>query len=100
MLKTDFRIDVLGASFSLTVDEDPVYLQTILSRYHTVIENTQKISNFSDPLKIAVLAGIQLCDELEKLRAHELTGDKVVESMNVENTLLSLIERIDSRIPN
>ena len=95
MSKSEIRIDILGTSFSLSVEEDPVYLQTLLGRYKTLIENTQKTTALEDPLKLAILAGFQLCDELEKMRTHANSGEGVLESMAAENTLLSLIEKID-----
>ncbi|MDR2468167.1 MAG: cell division protein ZapA [Spirochaetaceae bacterium] len=98
MAKSDIRIDLLGTSFLLTVEEEPVYLQTLLGRYRTIIENTQKITGIQDPLKIAILAGIQLCDDLEKLRTHELSGERVLEATAAENTVISLIERIDKAL--
>lgn len=100
MAKADIRVDVLGTSFSLSVDEEPLYLQTILGRYRTVIDNTQKITGLTDPLKIAILAGIQLCDDLEKLRVRGFSGmGGGAEAKTVEDTLISLIKRIDEAIP-
>ncbi|MDR2481089.1 MAG: cell division protein ZapA [Spirochaetaceae bacterium] len=98
MIKSEIRIDLLGASFSLTVDEDPVYLQTLLGRYRAVIENTQKNTGLSDPLKIAILAGFQLCDNLEKLR-NDIYGKNTRESIEAEKRLLSLIDKIDKTLP-
>lgn len=98
MIKSEIRIDLLGASFSLTVDEDPVYLQTLLGRYRAVIENTQKTTGLSDPLKIAILAGFQLCDNLEKLR-NDIYGKNTRESIEAEKRLLSLIDKIDKTLP-
>lgn len=98
MAKTDLCIDVLGTSFSLTVDEDPLYLEGLLAHYNTIIDNAKKISNMNDPLKIAILAGIQLCDELEKLSVHENSGERVRESELMKHTVNSLIEKIDCTI--
>ena len=99
MSSSNIRIDLLGTSFSLTVEEESTYLQSILGRYRTVIENTQKITGIADPLKIAILAGVQLCDELEKLRTRQQTGEGVLESQAAEKQLLDLIERIDKALP-
>lgn len=99
MSKTEIRVDLLGTSFSLTVDEDPVYLQTILTQYRMIIENTQKTTGIRDPLKAAILAGFQLCDELEKRRANEKTGAAVMQSRAAERKLLDLIEQIDKALP-
>ncbi|MDR2445486.1 MAG: cell division protein ZapA [Spirochaetaceae bacterium] len=99
MPKSDLRVDLLGTSFSITVDEDPFYLKILLDKYRRVIENTQKTTGLEDPLKTAVLAGFLLCDEVEKLRARENTGLGVFNSMQVEELTLDLINRIDNVLP-
>ncbi|MDR1148396.1 MAG: cell division protein ZapA [Spirochaetaceae bacterium] len=99
MPKTDLRVDLLGTSFSLTVDEDAFYLKILLDKYRRVIENTQKTTGIDDPLKTAIIAGLLLGDEVEKLRAHENTGLGVFESMQAEELTLDLINRIDKALP-
>jgi hypothetical protein len=98
MPKTDLRVDLLGTSFSLTVDEDAFYLKILLDKYRRVIENTQKTTGIDDPLKTAIIVGMLLCDEVEKLRAHENTGLGVFESMQAEELTLDLINRIDKAL--
>jgi mannose-6-phosphate isomerase len=96
MPKNDLRVDLLGTSFTITVDEDAAYLETLLSHYRRVIENTQKTTGSTDPLKTAILAGFLLCDEMEKLRAREASGLGAFEAMQAEQLTLGLIERIDN----
>jgi cell division protein ZapA (FtsZ GTPase activity inhibitor) len=90
MSKSDLRIDILGASFSITVDEDPVYLENLLNRYRLVIENTKKITGLEDPLKVSIIAGFLLCDELEK----KTNPDSGYEARAVEQLTLSMITRL------
>ncbi|MDR3302921.1 MAG: cell division protein ZapA [Treponema sp.] len=91
--KSDLYIDVLGTSLFISADEDPVYLEGLLSNYRTAIEHIQKSSGLRDPLKIAVLTGFLLCDELQRLiteseaRAHE--------TREAEQIALDIIARID-----
>lgn len=99
MPKSDLRIDLLGTSFSVTVDEDAFYLKILLDKYRRVIENTRKTTGIEDPLKTAILAGFLLCDEAEKLRARENTGIGVFDSMKAEELTLDLINRIDKALP-
>jgi cell division protein ZapA (FtsZ GTPase activity inhibitor) len=68
MAANDLRLDILGTSFSITADEDPAYLEEILDQYRLAVENTQNISGIKDPLKIAILTGFLLCDEINKAR--------------------------------
>ncbi|MDR0409253.1 MAG: cell division protein ZapA [Spirochaetaceae bacterium] len=98
MPKTDLRVDLLGTSFSITVDEDAFYLKILLDRYRRMVDNAQKATGVEDPLKTAIIAGILLCDEVEKLRAHENTGLGVFESMKAEELTLNLIARIDKAL--
>ncbi|MDR3356823.1 MAG: cell division protein ZapA [Spirochaetaceae bacterium] len=99
MPKSDLRVDLLGTSFSITVDEDAFYLKILLDRYRRMIENVQKTTGIEEPLKTAIIAGFLLCDEVEKLRARENTGLGVFNSMQAEELTLELINRIENALP-
>jgi cell division protein ZapA (FtsZ GTPase activity inhibitor) len=64
----DLLINVLGASFSITAGEDPAYLDEVLAQYQVAVANTQGISGMKDPLKVAILTGFLLCDEINKIK--------------------------------
>jgi cell division protein ZapA (FtsZ GTPase activity inhibitor) len=64
----DLLINVLGTSFSITAGEDPEYLNEVLAQYQVAIANTQGISGMKDPLKVAILTGFLLCDEINKIK--------------------------------
>jgi len=64
----DLLINVLGASFSITASEDPQYLDEVLAQYRVAVANTQGISGMKDPLKVAILTGFLLCDEINKIK--------------------------------
>ena len=90
--------DVLGTSFSAQADEDDEYLEK-LSSYSTEITSTiKKSTNLQDPMKISILAGITLVDELYKEKQKNF-----ILSSNLDNSELrqaeiitqSLIEKID-----
>lgn len=83
----------------LNAEEDEVYIRTLLGLYRTVIENTQRTTGIQDPLKVAILAGIQLCDDLEKARTHTRSGEAAMESRTAESTIRSIIERMDRVLP-
>jgi hypothetical protein len=92
MEKGDLRIEILGVSFSITADEDPLYLEGLLNHYRKLIEDTQKVTSLKDPLKIAILAGFLLCDENEKIRKG---GGGAHEGREAEQLILDMIARID-----
>ncbi|GHU12743.1 cell division protein ZapA [Spirochaetia bacterium] len=91
MDKNGLQINLLGTSFSIAADEDPVYLENLLERYAAIVENTKKLTGLSDPLKVAILTGFLLCDEIEKIREHE--------GRAAELLTLDLIARIDEVLP-
>jgi hypothetical protein len=99
MPKSDLRVDLLGTSFSITVDEDAFYVKLLLDRYRRMLESTQKTTGIEDPLKTAIIAGFLLCDEVEKLRARENSGLGVYNSIQAEELTLDLIDRIDKALP-
>lgn len=93
MAKGGLRIDLLGASFSIAADEDPAYLQALLTRYRRVVDDARTTTGLSDPLKLAIIAGIVLCDETEKLRRGASSEDA-----EAERIALDLIARIDEAL--
>ena len=64
----DLLINILGTSFSITAGENPEYLDEVLAQYRIAVANTQGISGMKDPLKVAILTGFLLCDEINKLK--------------------------------
>jgi cell division protein ZapA (FtsZ GTPase activity inhibitor) len=91
-VKNDLRIDILGTSFSISADEDPVYLENLLNRYRLVIENTQKLTGLEDPLKISIIAGFLLCDELQKTPE---SNPAIFESQEAEEIAGKIIARLE-----
>ena len=62
------KLDILGASFTITADEDETYLNNVLGQYSAAVKNTQNISGIKDPLNVAILTGFLLCDEINKIK--------------------------------
>ncbi|MDR1277533.1 MAG: cell division protein ZapA [Treponema sp.] len=92
------RLDILGASFSITADEDSAYLEEILERYRKAIANTQKTTGLEDPLETAILTGFMLCDDIHKLQNR--SGGFNPEAEAAEHLTLSLIDRISEFLEN
>lgn len=91
-------IDVLGTSFSAQADENDEYLEKLSSYYKEITSTIKKSTNLQDPMKISILAGITLVDELYKEKQKNF-----ILSSNLDNSELrqaeiitqSLIEKID-----
>ena len=97
----DLIIDVLGASFSITTGENPAYLDEVLAQFKVAVANTRGISGMQDPLKVAILTGFLLCDEINKLKLHADEEQAAAEARlageagEVNRITQKLIERID-----
>jgi cell division protein ZapA (FtsZ GTPase activity inhibitor) len=98
--KTTLRVDLLGTSFSITVESEPEYMQAIYGRYRTMLENTRKATGVEDSLKLAILTGLELVDEMEKLRSRSRNEEGALESIQVERHVQDMINRIDEILPN
>jgi cell division protein ZapA (FtsZ GTPase activity inhibitor) len=94
MEKSSLQIKLLGTSFSIAADEDNVYLENLLAKYKAVLENTRKITGVEEPLKLAILSGFLLCDEIEKMKQEENK-----ERQEAEKHTLNMIASIDQIIP-
>ncbi|MDR1108324.1 MAG: cell division protein ZapA [Spirochaetaceae bacterium] len=92
MPKSDLRIDMLGTSFSISAAEESVYLESLLTHFRSAVEDTQKQTGLQDPLKIAILTGFLLCDELHKKNKTDLEQN---ESREAEKLLWDMIVRVD-----
>jgi hypothetical protein len=53
-----------------------------------------------DPLKLAILTGLELSDKIERLRSHSYSEEGTLESLQVERQLQDMINRIDKILPN
>ncbi|MCL2233711.1 MAG: mannose-6-phosphate isomerase, class I [Treponema sp.] len=96
MAKSDLRIDILGTSITISTDEDAGYLQTLLSKYRGAVENIQRVSGLKDPLKIAVLTGFLLCDDLQKAGTTAPPDSR--ESGELEQLTLGMISRLEEAL--
>jgi hypothetical protein len=93
---SSLRIDILGTSFSISADEEAEYLENLLSRYYVCVENTRKITGLSDPLKLAIMTGFLLCEDVQnRMAGGDPAGRRVAESREVEQIFLNINTRID-----
>jgi len=103
-IANDLLINVLGTSFSITAGEDPAYLEEVLAQYQVAIANTQNISGMKDPLKIAILTGFLLCDEINKLKMQveedqtKTAQEQQTEVQELNRITRDIIDRIDQAI--
>jgi cell division protein ZapA (FtsZ GTPase activity inhibitor) len=89
-------VQLLGTSFSLKSTENLDYLRAVVAYYEEKIEETRRGVSLQDPLKIALLTGIVLADELLKERDRPTGSLSVPEADEAERITRALIEKIDS----
>ena len=100
----DLVLDILGEKFIVATDEEPEYLNEILAQYKLMVANTQNISKIDKPIRIAILTGFLLCDELNKLRKQiktEMTSMEAQhssENQKLEHSIQKIISRLDQVI--
>ena len=58
------QINILGTSFTIKADEDSEYLNKLLRYYKGVTDTIEKKQTLTDPLQIAIMAGIMMCDQV------------------------------------
>jgi cell division protein ZapA (FtsZ GTPase activity inhibitor) len=97
----DLVINALGTSFSITASEDPAYLDEVLAQYQVAVANTQGISGMKDPLKVAILTGFLLCDEINKIKLQveqeqaKTHQQQTIEVQELNRIMENIIARID-----
>jgi hypothetical protein len=87
---TTFHLDILGASFFITVDEEAGFFEELLAAYRKEINNIQQATGVSDSLKTAIAAGLSFCGEVLKLQKRAGPEDSEAEKLT-----LTLISRLD-----
>lgn len=98
MQKSSYRIDMLGTSFSIAADEDPVYLKKLVNSYQSTVHEVRESTGMKDPLKLAIIAGIIACDDALK-KTQQLAGNPAFEipedAEAAERLTLELVDRLD-----
>jgi cell division protein ZapA len=84
------EVSILGCSFTIQSNYDPRYMSEVVAYLKEKIREVQTGSGVQDPLKIALLAALNVVDELLRKR-----GDA---SREIEEITERLIERIDQSL--
>ena len=105
MEKRQLRIDVLGTSFVIQSEESPEHLARLASFIRERIDEVKARYTFADPLTVALLAALNIADDLFKLREGRQpfsrttefrTGDS--QSAEIQVVTERLISRIDEAL--
>ncbi len=93
MGKGHVQIHLLGTSFTIQADEDPAYLSRVVEYLEKKVREIESSVSIKDPLRLAILTGILLADELFKERGGRGSADP--DSAEAERMTREIIERID-----
>ncbi|MCR4790912.1 MAG: cell division protein ZapA [Treponemataceae bacterium] len=92
------QIDLLGTSFSIQASESDEYLEKLMKHYKRIVNEVDSSAGIKDPLKVAIISGIMICDELVKEKQMlQFTNQKINnnELNEAEKITLRMIENID-----
>jgi len=92
------KINLLGSSFSLKVDEDPEYLKKIIKEIEIKFSQIEEEMHVKDPLRIALLSCILIQDDLLKEKANKLQIQNEGDAAKVEQMTLEIISLIDKNV--
>jgi cell division protein ZapA len=91
MEKRQLKIDLLGTSFVIQSDESTEHLNRLSAHVKSRIEEVRKRYPFAEPLTVAVLAALNIADEMIKVRE----GREPTEASELDSVAEKLISRID-----
>ena len=97
------KIEMLGTTFTIQANEDNEYLEKLLGYYKRITDDVNNIDSVKNPLQVAILSGITLCDELYKVKKAKLAlenGETVptendMDSFEIERRTQDMIEKIN-----
>ena len=97
-------IELLGTSFTIRSSEDPAHIERALELYRKHVEAVGGAAVGRDPLKVAIVAGLNLADELvrrpaghtpPRLAAPESIGSRDTTTADADRIAARLIQEID-----
>lgn len=98
MAKGNLQIDLLGTSFAIQADEKDEYLSALYHHYKKTVAQIEQTSSLNDPLRIAIIAGILISDELYKEKLKHSDQKSSIDLEQAERMALEMISRIDQAI--
>lgn len=87
------HVELLGTSFTIRSEEDPAYLNEVMSYFRERLEATAALVSWSDPLKVSIVAALNVVDELFKERM--INGTATEEARKTGEVTSRLIGQID-----
>jgi len=89
------HINLLGTRFSIHTDENPEYIQQLIENLDERFTALEKSTGLKDPLKLALLTGLFLEDEIQKSRD---SASHPIEDTEAEKLTLQILENLDKTL--
>lgn len=93
------QIDLLGTSFTIKVNSNPERLEKLLSYYKRIVKSVEQKGSLDNPLQIAIMAGLIVCDEAYKEKEAKIKVQTSYKSNKISNEAdritKDLIQKID-----
>jgi cell division protein ZapA (FtsZ GTPase activity inhibitor) len=95
MEKRQLKIEILGASFVVQSEESLEHLTRVGEYLRSKVEEAKSRYSFADPLTVALLAGLNVTDELFRARQ---AGAQGLPDSEIESVAKRLIETMDDEL--
>ena len=96
MNKNSLAVNILGSSFTVQSNGDLQHLRRVVDYLENKVEEIQQKyaeSTTQDPVKISLLAGLNVVDELLRTRGVEAPDSEVVELERITERLIDTIDK-------
>lgn len=90
------EVRLLGVSFTIRSEEDPSYLNEVMNYFKQRVEETAAQIAMTDPLKVSIVAAINIVDELFKERIS--SGKYAQKVQQAEDITTRLKTKIDDAL--
>jgi cell division protein ZapA (FtsZ GTPase activity inhibitor) len=90
------HISLLGTSFTVQADEDPEYVTRLVKYLENKTEEVERTISVKDPLRISILTGLMIADELFKEKQKDSSPDyDSTDDAEMTKLTREMIERLD-----
>ncbi|MBN2353943.1 MAG: cell division protein ZapA [Spirochaetales bacterium] len=99
-MKTQLKIQMLGCSFSIQTDHTKEHIEEVLYCLNQKISEVLEKNAGIEPVKTALLAGLNLADELVRMKKNAVQGGSpaVSPADEIETIADHIIQRIDDAL--
>ena len=92
------KVDILGASFTIKSEDPPEHIKQLVDYLERQIGSVQQAMPLVDPLKVAVVAALNIVDELFKERALRTGTSGDIDSQELEQITQKMIWQIEDTL--